>query len=41
VLDHFKGQGGDWQSRINEALRVVVDREIEMTAPKPEPDERG
>jgi uncharacterized protein (DUF4415 family) len=41
VIDHFKGQGGDWESRINAALRVFVDREIETTAPKHEPGERG
>jgi uncharacterized protein (DUF4415 family) len=41
VIDHFKGQGGDWESRINAALRVFVDREIETTAPKHELGERG
>jgi uncharacterized protein (DUF4415 family) len=41
VLDHFKSQGGDWQSRMNAALRDVVDRELEATVGKPKPWERG
>jgi uncharacterized protein (DUF4415 family) len=41
VLDHFKSQGGDWPSRMNAALRDFVDREVEATAGKPEPGERG
>jgi uncharacterized protein (DUF4415 family) len=41
VLDHFKSQGDDWQSRLNAALRDYVEREAEAIVPKPEPAERG
>ncbi|MDE2842890.1 MAG: BrnA antitoxin family protein [Chloroflexota bacterium] len=27
VLDYFRNQGGDWHSRINEALREAVERD--------------
>ncbi|MDE2778106.1 MAG: BrnA antitoxin family protein [Chloroflexota bacterium] len=27
VLDYFRNQGGDWHSRINEALREAVQRD--------------
>lgn len=26
VLDYFRSEGGDWHSRINDALREVVER---------------
>jgi uncharacterized protein (DUF4415 family) len=26
VIDHFKAAGGDWQSRLNEALTILVNR---------------
>lgn len=29
VLDHFRNQGADWHSRINEALREAVARDEE------------
>lgn len=34
VLEFFKGEGGDWQARINEALNVLVNRQQAREAKK-------
>jgi uncharacterized protein (DUF4415 family) len=41
VLDYFKRQGGDWQTRMNAVLRGFVERELQATVAEPQGGERG